>query len=82
MTDPKKWFFGKFSYPDKDRNRRFSKDEIESVQANRADIYFNGRVCYKDIFKKVRHTDFCIFWRWQNGHLRNANYCDQGNDAE
>lgn len=82
MRDSKKWFFGKFSYPDKDRATVFTADETSRVKSGQAGVYFNGRVCYRDIFKEIRRTDFCIRWAWQNGSLGTATYCDQGNEAD
>jgi len=82
MINHKKWFFGKISYPDKDRDRVFTTSEIDQIKAGHAVIYFNGRICYQDIFKKIRHTDFCIQWIWKSGNLSPATYCDKGNEAD
>jgi hypothetical protein len=73
-TGGHKWFFGKMAYPEKDRNAPFTPDEVRLVKAGDSAVYFHGRVCYFDIFKEIRSTDFCIYWAWKN--------CGQGNDAD
>jgi hypothetical protein len=77
-------FFGKFSYPVKDRDSAFTPSEIQDIKGGRSAVYFHGRVCYRDIFKKLRRTDFCILWRWDAGSnaLSKATYCGSGNDAD
>jgi len=82
LDENNRWFFGKQAGPLKDRDETFSENEISSIQNGSAAIYFHGRVCYQDIFKIVRKTDFCIFWRWENGSLSPATYCTNGNIAD
>jgi hypothetical protein len=76
------WFFGRISYPDKDRDRPFTPDEVTRIQAGRAAAYFHGRFCYHDIFGELRRTDFCMFWAWSGSGLQQANYCPRGNEAD
>ncbi len=82
QPDAGRWFFGKFIYPDKDRKTAFTVDEIKSIKDGIAAVYFHGRICYVDIFNETRYTDFCMYWKWQNGSLAPANYCPRGNGAD
>ena len=82
MPDAKRHFFGKASYPDKDRDVAFTDDEIAKIKSGHFAIYYHGRICYMDIFQKTRHTEFCIFWAWTNEAIVGARYCAQGNTAD
>lgn len=80
--DAGQWSFGKITYPAKDRNVVFTKDEIESIKNGKKAVYFNGRFCYRDIFKKIRHTDFCMYWKWEGDKLGRSSYCQRGNNID
>ena len=80
MKDPsaKHSFFGKQIGIEKSRSQAFTKEEMPAIDAGTSAVYFNGRICYKDIFNKVRRTDFCMYWR----KGENGSYCDKGNDGD
>jgi hypothetical protein len=84
MPGTQKWYFGKIAYPDKYATERLKGDEIASVKGGASAVYFRGRFCYRDIFRKVRNTDFCIFWLWQDGKMDTAggDYCRSSNNAD
>ena len=75
--------FGKQQSFDRERNDKaaFTQPEIDDVKAARSAIYFVGRVCYSDIFRRAHYTDFCIHWRWITDALI-AEFCASGNDAD
>jgi hypothetical protein len=80
--DARRFYFGKVAYPDKDRDRVFSVDEINDIKIGTSTLLFIGRVCYRDIFKEVHRTDFCVRWRWAGNNLGPATFCENGNDAD
>jgi hypothetical protein len=82
QADASHYFFGKEANPTKDRDAEFTSDEIKAVNAETSAVYYHGRICYKDIFAKVRHSEFCVFWTWNKDHLDSAKYCTQGNGAD
>jgi hypothetical protein len=77
-----KWFFGKQTYPTKDRETPVTIEEINQINSRSFAIYFHGRVCYYDIFKKLRRTDFCVLWREEGKGFGPATYCENGNEAD
>lgn len=81
MNDPSapKWMIGKSSNMEKWREIPFKASEVQAIHDGKAAIYFHGRICYRDIFKEVRHTDFCMFWKWENGSLGAGLACKEGN---
>lgn len=81
MSDSQRHFFGKESYPSKDRDIPFTEDEMTRIKNGQA-VYYYGRVCYSDIFQKIRHSEFCIFWAWNKDAIGGAQYCQYGNTAD
>jgi hypothetical protein len=77
------WFFGKSAHPVKDRATPFTVDEINDVKSDNKLIVFHGRVCYKDVFKEQRYTDFCFQWRWDAkiNSLQQGIYRKNGNGS-
>jgi hypothetical protein len=80
--DARRHFFGKETYPGKDRDTPFTEEETTKIKGGSSAIYYYGKVCYTDIFQKVRHTEFCIFWNWSGNDISGAQYCEQGNTAD
>jgi hypothetical protein len=80
--DARRHFFGKESYPGKVGDTPFTEDEITRVKNRTSAVYHYGRVCYLDIFQKTRHTEFCVFWAWDNGAIQSPEYCQYGNTAD
>lgn len=76
-----KWYFGKNALPDTDASDFITGPQLANVQNGKSAIYFIGRVCYRDIFRDIHYTDFCIFWAWDKGGLGPAIYCRKGNEA-
>jgi hypothetical protein len=62
-------------------NASFTQPEIDEVKAGRSAIYFVGRVCYSDIFKRAHYTDFCLHWRWIKDGLV-AEFCAHDNESD
>ena len=83
QVDVAEWLVAKQpAFPDKDRTVPFSKKEVDSIESGKAAIYFNGRVCYRDIFEEEQSIDFCIYWDWDRNKNRlhsNGTYCRHGN---
>lgn len=77
-TSPK-WMIGKESQMEKWRPTPFQADEVKLIQEGKAAIYLHGRICYRDIFKQVRYTDFCMHWKWENGRMGTGLACEEGN---
>ena len=82
QPDAPKWFFGKATFAEKWRDVPFQASEVKAIQEEKAAVYLVGRVCYLDIFRDVHYTDFCMYWKWENGRLGTAIYCPQGNGAD
>jgi hypothetical protein len=59
MKDPTapKWMIGKSSDMEKWRDIPFQASEVKAIHDGKSAIYFHGRICYRDIFKEVRHTE-------------------------
>ncbi|THI90752.1 MAG: hypothetical protein CAF41_003095 [Nitrospira sp. CG24A] len=74
-----KWLIGRSSKIEKWRVLPFQASEVKAIKEGRAAVYFHGRICYRDIFREVHYTDFCMRWRWENGHLGEGLACPQGN---
>lgn len=83
QADIAEWFIAKQpAFPDKDRSVPFSKKEVDDIEAGKAAVYFNGRVCYLDIFEEVQAVDFCIYWDWDRNKNRlrsEGTYCRHSN---
>ena len=77
-TSPK-WMIGKESQMEKWRPTPFQADEVKAIQEGKAAIYLHGRICYRDIFKEVHYTDFCMHWKWENGRMGTGLACEEGN---
>jgi hypothetical protein len=60
QPDAKQWFFGKSADIDKERDREISAEEIKQLKEENYALFFHGRICYRDIFQKIRTTDFCM----------------------
>jgi hypothetical protein len=76
-----RWSFGKNSPVDKDRLTAFTTDEINHIQNGMAAIYLHGRLCYLDIFEEEHFTDFCVYWKWENGRLGIGIRCPKSDKA-
>lgn len=83
QSNSAEWFVEKQPvFPWKERDRPFTTKEVQDIQARKAAVYFQGRVCYLDIFEEVQVVDFCIYWAWDGSknHLdRAGTYCRYGN---
>ena len=77
-----KWVIGKSSPVEKWRDGPFQASEVKSIQDGKSAIYFHGRICYRDIFKEVRHTDFCMYWKWEGSGLGTGLTCKEGNGGD
>jgi hypothetical protein len=75
-----KWMVGKSKQLTKDWPTAFTADEVARVQAGKAAVYFHGRLCYLDIFEEERHSEFCVYWKWENGGL-SFRRCPKGYSA-
>jgi hypothetical protein len=72
-----RWFFGKSTEIEKFRPSALTADDMLPVLAGNSAIYFHGRICYRDIFKKARQTDFCVSFRGENP--KDGNFCEREN---
>lgn len=81
MNLPKrsKWVIAKKAFVEKIRPAPFNAAEVKDIKEGKAAVYFHGRVCYEDIFQEVHHTDFCMYWKLENGKAGNASFCENGN---
>jgi len=87
--DAKRWTFGKSTDIDKrgiramadvgNDARAITDIEWQQYTEGTAAFYFVGRFCYKDIFEKIRHTDFCTQYRKGSDGLE---FCERNNDAD
>lgn len=75
-----KWMVGKSKQFTKYWPTAFTAEEVARVQAGTAVIYFHGRFCYLDIFEEERHSDFCMYWKFENGRFI-MRRCPKGNSA-
>jgi hypothetical protein len=80
--DAKHWFLGKTRDAEKEKDQALTPAEITNLTAGTSAVYFHGRICYRDIFNKIRRTDFCVLWRWQNGRFGDAIFCEKGNSGD
>lgn len=76
-----RWSLGKNAAVEKDRRTVFTADEIKLVQDSTAAVYFHGRLCYLDIFEEEHLTDFCMYWKWENGRLGIGLRCPQSDKS-
>jgi hypothetical protein len=81
-SDIQHWFFGKNRDVTKEADDPLTEPEMDALKAGKSAIVFAGRVCYLDIFNKVRRIDFCLYWHWDNGRFGDANFCEKGNSGD
>src|SRR5262249_28429529 len=77
-SDVQRWFFSKSRDSFKEAHDALSEPQMATLKAGSAAIVFAGRLCYLDFFNKVRRTNFCLYWHWDDGRFGDANFCEKG----
>jgi hypothetical protein len=79
QPDANRWFFGSSTDIEKYRTTVLSPNDMQPVKNGTSAIYFHGRICYRDIFRKIRRTDFCV--RFLGENPTNGDLCERENQA-
>jgi len=76
-----KWPIAKKAPVFKERQAAFTADEVQRIHNGDAAIYLVGRLCYRDIFEDSHFTDFCMYWKWEEGNLGVGVHCPKSEHA-